>query len=116
MRNEKGQFTKGNGGGGRKKLSKDLREVRHLALENFVQHITDVLKSTPEEIKKLDQEKLPMSHRTILNAFIKNDYRAIEYFLNRLWGKPKESIELSGGNELPLTINIIPMNHDNSKS
>ncbi len=107
-------FKEGESGnpGGRPKLPDDIKEARQMSLEEFLRYVISVMKLTPSEVKEINMDDMPLGKRAILNAFAKNDYKAMKDFQDRLWGKAKESIDLSHTMETPVKINIIPVKPD----
>ncbi len=102
-------FKEGESGnpGGRPKLPDDIKEARQMSLEEFLRYIISVMKLTPSEVKEINMDDMPLGKRAILNAFAKNDYKAMKDFQDRLWGKAKESIDLTHSGELnPVNITV----------
>lgn len=90
-------FAKGNKGGGRKPLPEDIRAARAMATEEMLRTVIEVRLLTIGEVKKLDLDKVSLGKRAIISAYVKNDYKGIKVYEDRLFGKAQESIKLDGG-------------------
>lgn len=88
-------FVKGNKGGGRKPLPKDILAARSMATEEMLRTVIDVRRMTTGEVKKLDLDKVPLGKRAIISAYAKNDYKGIKDYEDRLFGKATENIDLT---------------------
>lgn len=87
------------GEGGRPRLPEDIKKARQMSLENFLRCVCEVELMTPNEVKGINLDELPLGKRAIINAYAKLDYRAIKDFQDRLWGKAKESIDVTTNDE-----------------
>lgn len=87
----KGSFKPGNKAARHKKIPGDLKAVLNESYDIFCKTIIGLMNMTLSDIKKLDKTKLPLIERTIITAFTRHNYAAIDKLLNRLWGKPPES-------------------------
>jgi len=59
---------------------------------------------TPAEMKQFDLENVSFGNRAIINAYAKMDYRAIQLYEDRLWGKAKDRVEITGADGGPIGI------------
>jgi hypothetical protein len=91
-------FKKGEGG--RKPLPADVKAARSLSYEEMCRTVMDVINMTRKDVKKADNDDLPLGKRAIMNAYAKLDYRAIYDYENRLWGKAKETVDLNPDQDL----------------
>jgi len=85
-------FKKGEGG--RKPLPEDIKMARNLSYEEMCKTVIEVRNLSPEEVREENMDKMPLGKRAILNAYVKLDYMGIKVYEDRLWGKPKESVEI----------------------
>ena len=90
-----GQFQVGNTCGGKKPISKDIREAINLSREEFYRTVIEVRNLTTEEIKRENIDKMSLGKRQIVSAYVKLDHPAIKIIEDRLWGKAKESTEIT---------------------
>src|SRR5271157_2288214 len=97
-------FKKGNPGGGRKPLPADIRAARNLSYEEMCRTVIQVGKMTPAELKQIDLEQVPLGKRLIINSYAKMDYRAVQIYEDRLWGKAKDRVEITGADGGPIGI------------
>lgn len=97
------KFPKGNKFGGRKPMTQEARNIRHLSHEEMIKMVARVREYRVKNLKELKQTEMTLGEKVILKAYIDNDYRGIEYYENRLWGKVRESIDL----QLPEGIKIV---------
>lgn len=88
------KFAKGNKFGGRKPLSKETIEARHLSYEQMVLAVIEVRNFTLNDIKNINPDDIPMGKRAIIKAYTELDYKAIKDYEDRLWGKAKETIDV----------------------
>jgi len=84
-------FKKGEGG--RKPDPPDIKAAKNMSYEEMCRTVIDVRNMTPAEIKKINLEIIPLGKRAIMNAYVKLDYRGIESYENRLWGRATETID-----------------------
>ena len=108
-------FAKGNKIGGRKALPADIKAARNLSYEDMCRTVIEVRNMTPETVKKEDMEKVPLGERAIINAYAKLDYRGIKDYEDRLWGKARESMELSTPEDSSITIKVIGVDTSEKK-
>ena len=108
-------FAKGNKIGGRKALPADIKAARNLSYEDMCRTVIEVREMTPETVKKENMEKVPLGKRAIMNAYAKLDYRGIKDYEDRLWGKSKESVELSTPEDASITINVVGVDTSEKK-
>lgn len=105
-------FQKGQVGNpkGRKPLPDDIKYARNMSYEDMCRTVIEVRAMTPEQVKRLDSDKEPLGKRAILNAYVKLDYRGIKDYEDRLWGKAKESHEVTGSylfDDMEIKIEIV---------
>lgn len=103
-------FKHGNPGGGRKPMSADLKAIRDSTREGLFNSFSFFAGLTEGEIldiengNKHSEVKLSLLNEGIIKSlrmFKENgETKHIEYMLNQIIGKPRESIELSGGLEI----------------
>lgn len=99
----KGRFVKGQSGnpGGAKKLPEDLRALINATSEQAKRHLCEVFNTKYETILELSNRRdipsgLAMMASCMANAIQTGDNRIMATFLDRIIGKPKEMIELTG--------------------
>jgi hypothetical protein len=118
QQDSKGRFVKGNSSGGRKPLPESVKKARALAFEVLIKNIIEVRNMTTGQAdKKLNDSKTTLGERAIISAFVEKEYKQIEYYENRLFGKPKDNIDLTAiieGDALPIQINIKPVPVENT--
>jgi len=61
-----------------------------------------ITKLDPGKRYKIDIEKMPLGKRAIITAYMKNDYKGIKDYEDRLFGKAQEYIALSDTDGNPL--------------
>jgi hypothetical protein len=99
-KNPANKFKKGNKGGGRKPLPKDLREAINQGKEQLCRDVLRIRSLTLDEAKQYKDDKKLVSKLTIaeyamINAYIKCDYQAIKQFEDRIFGKAAETHALT---------------------
>lgn len=102
---------------GRTPLPKDVLAARALSYDELCRTVIEVRMLTPDDLKKIDMNKMSLGKRAIINAYAKLDYRGIKDYEDRLWGKAKETIDLGLNSEskiLPITINVVGIKNSNS--
>jgi len=90
-----GQFKVGNRCGGKPSITKDIREAINLSREEFYMTVIEVRRLSYEDLKKENMEKMPLGRRQIISAYAKIDHQAVKILEDRLWGKAKESTEIT---------------------
>lgn len=90
-----GQFKVGNRCGGRAPVKKDIREAINLSREEFYLTVIEVRNTKFEDLKKESMEKMTLGKRQIVSAYAKLDHQAVKILEDRLWGKAKESTEIT---------------------
>jgi hypothetical protein len=101
-----------NNTGRRKNRFKQTQNDFELSIEDMRQVITDMLSMSPEEIKALKDNKEEPAYRLVIASAIFNciktgNWSQVNYMFDRLFGKAKENIDLTSGNEkLAVNINI----------
>ena len=104
-RKKAGVFEKGKSGNpkGRKPLPKDVKAARSMAYVDLIRTAAEVRLMSFDDAKREAKSKTtPLGRRAIINAYLKNDYRGIKDFEDRLFGKAQESIQLTGADGAPL--------------
>lgn len=92
-------FEKGKSGNpsGRPKLPEDIKAARVMAYEDMIRAVIGIRAMKPDEVKTVVEEgTCNMGERAIIKAYVENDTRAIQGYEDRLFGKAKETIELTG--------------------
>lgn len=104
------KFEKGNCLGGRKPLSDDVKQVRNLSYEEMIQTVSKIRSLKKGEVQALDPGEMTLGEIVILEAYTKKDYKAIKDYEDRIWGKAKEQIEVTGdaANPLNFKIEVVP--------
>lgn len=106
-------FAKGNKLGGRKPESLEEKAAKALVREKLFGVVALIWNSTEADIRALDIKTLTIGERAVLDAYRKKNYLAIKTYEDRVLGKAKESIELTGedGGGIHLVINsaFLPM-------
>ena len=112
----KHKFKPGNSLGGRKPLSADVKAARNMSYEQAIQTIIKIRSLTKADVKDLDPSTITLAEAAIFKAYQTCDYRAIKDYEDRIWGKAKESVELSGDSSNPLSfkIEILPVTIQNN--
>jgi len=105
------RFVKGVSGNplGAKIHNKELKELRRLTAEEFVDLGTVLLDATILDIKEIVSNPKSKSLRVwvstiIMNGIKKGDARSLNEILDRLIGKQKTEVELSGNKANPIMI------------
>ena|SRR3990167_4232937 len=93
--------------GGRKPLPADVRAARNMAYSEMCQTVIRIRSMTAVDVAKLDRKKLTLGELAILNAYVKQDYRGIKEYEDRLFGKATEKISLQNESENPLSVQIV---------
>jgi len=92
---------------GRPPLPADIRAARNLSYEEMCRTVIQVREMTTAELKQIDLEQVPLGKRMIINAYAKMDFRGVQIYEDRLWGKAKERVELTGADGAPIGIDIL---------
>ena len=105
------KFEKGNKLGGRKPLPDDLKEAKRMDYEKLLRTIISVRGLTKAEATLLDPAELTLGEQAILKAYQKLDYNNIKVYEDRLFGRAKESVEITGDSSNPLAfkIEVVPI-------
>ena len=116
-----GQFKPGNKfGKGGKRLPKEIKELRKESYERLMETIARAENLTADNVAQIDQSTLTLSQRFILQAYIKQDFKIIQYLQDRFYGRPVESHRLvdEDGNDRELIISndFLPVNKVQSES
>jgi len=101
-------FEKGKSGNpaGRKKLPPEVREARQTSFNEMCLNVNEIRNMTVEEAKEIDQKKITLGKRAVLNAYVKFDYKAIQSYEDRLWGKAQEKVDINHSGSA-ITFNIV---------
>jgi hypothetical protein len=95
-------FTKGGPGGpGRTPLTKEAKQLKEMTTDEFTKRVNKyLLMSRQQLIKGIGSKKMPMIDLYIRNSLVrgsdKGDYYTLDCMLNRIIGRPKEAIAISG--------------------
>lgn len=105
----RGQFKKGNPGGpGRTRLDVDILEIRKSAREELCAWYAHFVKLSPEQRRNLKPSEYPLLASGILKSLQKfarsGHWKQIEYLVNQVIGKPRESLELTGKDGGPVEV------------
>ena len=105
----KGTFKKGwKGGPGRPKLSVDLLAIRQSAREELCAWYAHFVKLSPEQRRNLKPSEYPLLASGILKSLQKfaqsGHWKQIEYLMNQVIGKPRESVEITGKDGGPMEV------------
>lgn len=107
IKNEKGQFVKGQSGNpkGRPKLRVETVKVKN-ALRVDIARALHMLTLSHEEIKEREQEfHKSVLHDYVMTAIQTGDWKVISNLLDRLMGKPQESVDhTSSDNSLSFSL------------
>jgi hypothetical protein len=98
------QFKKGNcaNPGGRPKIPKDIRQALASGRDAFIRDFIEIENLTINKLRDIKIDTISVRKRAIIQAFLKNDTKALKNMYDRVYGKAKESIEFLGepGTEL----------------
>lgn len=105
----RGTFKKGwKGGPGRPRLDVDILAIRKSAREELCAWYAHFVKLSPEQRKHLKPSEYPLLASGILKSLQKfarsGHWKQIEYLVNQVIGKPRESIELTGKDGGPVEL------------
>lgn len=117
----KTSFKKGNPGGGRKPLPKEIRELSAKTKPAIIAAYWKLSNMNLTQIEALDPGKMTMIEAIIARCLVRAYKSGQTGELSRIWaechGKPKESVELEIPNiPVSITINGITPNTDPSDS
>ncbi len=107
----KGSFKKGwKGGPGKPKLDPDILAIRKSTREELCAWFKHFSQLEPEEKKALKPGDFPLLAAGIYRALSKfsrsGHSKDVEYLLNQIIGKPRESIEVTGKDGEPMELTI----------
>jgi hypothetical protein len=109
--------------GKKKNRFKQIQNDFELSIDDMRQVITDLLSMSPEEIKALKDNKEEPAYRLVIASAIFNciktgNWSQVNYMFDRLFGKAKETHELTGkdGSDLPIQIIIKDAERPNTGS
>lgn len=102
------RFTKGESGNpkGRPKLPEEIKASRRMAYGEMLESIIEVRNMSAADLKVLDMEKVPLGKRAIISAYAKSDFRGIREYEDRLFGRPQESVSISGEDGGPVKVDL----------
>lgn len=114
-------FQKGQSGnaGGRPKIPDDIKKAIQIGRENMARVLIKIEGLTIGDAKKIDAESMTLVERLILKAFTSGDHHAVKIYQDRVYGRAKESIEIEGNLNSPVTIfveGVDPENTDTEKT
>lgn len=104
-------FKKGESGnpGGRPKLPEDLKDAQQMSLEDAMRSVIRVRSMSLKDAKKVAANKdgsLSLGEYVILDAYLKRNYKGIEYYESRLWGRVKETIDFDMPSDTSFEVTI----------
>jgi len=96
MRDNKGKFTKGNKfSKGREPVGKCVKTVRRKLLAELAKVAETLYLDRDLALKQLNDGTNSVLHAILAKAIKNNDWKVINSFLERLLGKPSQTVELS---------------------
>ncbi len=103
---------------GKKPLSDAEKAARDLVRDRVYATVGKAYTLTVEQYDALDKSDMTVGELAIIDAYVKKNYQAIKIYEDRLLGKAKESVELTGedGGGIHLVINsaFLPMVDSNA--
>ena len=101
-------FQKGQSGNphGRAPLPDEVKAARKMAYADLMMTIVDVRSMTQNDLGKLDMSTVPLGKRAIISAYAKSDFRGIREYEDRLFGRPQESVSISGEDGGPVKVDL----------
>lgn len=96
-------FVKGSAipGPGRPKTPDELKSLRQLTVGELKIMMNKLLQASPEELKSFRGNVLEMTLASIIHkAILSGDPTRLEFFMQRLWGKVPDKVEVTAVDEL----------------
>lgn len=89
---------------GRPKIPQEIKEIRKMVMDDICRGAAMAREMTPEQLKNIDMDKVPMGLRYIISAYKNRDARAIKDIEDRVAGKAPEHVQISGPDNGPIEI------------
>lgn len=94
---KKGQFKPGNKaavGHGRPRISPDVKRVRNALFDEIARAVDTLQLPKEEAVAELGKKDGSILYGILARAIKNDDYKIVQDFMERLIGKPKQSVQL----------------------